>query len=509
MTAIHPEDASPGRAVRILFALAGLTCAAGPLPVQAAVFHVDAALGSDTNDGLSWAGAQETVHAALASAAASPGPDEIHVARGRYLGVIAVPPDVVLLGGFPVGGGARDPKLNPTVLDGRGAGPVVSLGMGTDDSRIDGFRITGGRSNVPGEGGGVTLRMTSARVVQCVIEQCSAVEGGGLLVDARMHGHPMIERCIVRGNTASSAGGGIMVLTDDDAPLDMAIVHGSLVQGNSVRRPGGGIGVAGGGIHVRGRARIEHVHVRGNDPFGVVFDAPPGSAGALVNSEISGSPRDGLVVGCGATHVVVENCTLVDNAGAAIVGMDLRGGGGDWRAEVRRSIAWNDGVTGLPSGAGCTLIDAIVSDSVVQGGWPTGTNVIDRNPLLVKGRAMDYYLASRATGWPEDSVALDGGPEPAQDVGLSSYTTQTDSALDSGAADWGAHCVPNLGSIPVFRGQTRYEFYVIGEVNWLPFSDTPSVLHDPSLPLLFYLVDMSTDIHLRKNEALDTIVIIP
>lgn len=484
-----PLDATPGPRTRSLtLFLAILVLHAEP--VMAADWYVDVARGNDGNDGLSWATAKKSVAEALVVAASSAGPDTVSVARGRYVGALTIPPETTLLGGFPTGGGSRDARRHPTIIDGHGAGPAVSLGPGTDASMISGLRIEGGRSLVPTEGGGVTLRGTAARVENCVVERCRAPSGAGILIDARgMAMLPMIERCVIRANVASAAGpaadgfaGGILVLTDDDAPLDMPIVHTSFIEGNVVEPSGGAEAVAG-GIYVRGRARIEHAHVRGNLPTGVVFDgnAAAAPAGMIINSEISGSPSDGLIVRCGATSFVVDNCTFVAHGGAAIVGRPLRGSaGGSWQAEVRRSILWRNGIRGLASAPGCELRDAIVADSVVEGGHAGGANVIDADPLLVQGPAMDYYLASRATGGPVDSVALDAGPALAQDLGLSAFTTQLDSALDTGRVDWGAHCEPETEGIIVARGTIPSALVPYAQTDFLPFDDfnaTPPVLY--------------------------------
>src|SRR5688572_12114364 len=140
--------ASPARASFLSrAALALATVALSVLSIasaSAAVLHVDVTRGSDANDGSSWVTARRTIGSALADAATTAEPDTILVARGRYEGALRIPPDTTLLGGHPTGGGARDPKAHPTVLDGRGAAPVVALGPGTDASIVDGFTIRGG-----------------------------------------------------------------------------------------------------------------------------------------------------------------------------------------------------------------------------------------------------------------------------------------------------------------------------------------------------------------------------
>src|SRR5436190_1697590 len=87
---------------------------------RAADFFVDAAVGSDANDGLSWVAPKVTVSAALAAAAAMPGADGVYVAEGTYRERIVMPADVTLMGAFPSGGGPQDFNRHPTVLDAGG-----------------------------------------------------------------------------------------------------------------------------------------------------------------------------------------------------------------------------------------------------------------------------------------------------------------------------------------------------------------------------------------------------
>jgi hypothetical protein len=231
----------------------------------------------------------------------------------------------------------------------------------------------------------------------------------------------------------------------------------------------------------------------------------------FVNSEFSGSSGDGLVLGCGSTSHVVDNCTFTANGGAAIVGRPLAGmgAGGPWQVEIERSILWRNGERGLTSALGCELAGELVSDSVVEGGYHSGSNIVDADPLFVRGQAMDYYLSSMTAGQPADSPAADGGPALSADLGLDALTTRVDSGLDLGRADWGVHCAPSDGGDPslvVRRGQAPNDLAFHAAVDSLPFTDDADVLQDALLPLLFYSIEWPmNDIHVSKNEALQTV----
>ena len=132
----------------------------------AAVIHVKPD-GDDANGGTSWAEAKQTVQGAIN--AASQG-DEIWVAAGTYPEHIknkAVGPsgsevavDTALYGGFAGTETARDQRnwqSNLTILDGGGGdeptvnGSVIIIdSLASQETRIDGFVITGGHGIAAG-----------------------------------------------------------------------------------------------------------------------------------------------------------------------------------------------------------------------------------------------------------------------------------------------------------------------------------------------------------------------
>ena len=101
--------------------------------------------------------------------------------------------------------GARDPNSADT--HGRGPGSIRCIYVTAADTRIEGFTIKDGTTNMDNEdayrcqGGGVLAKDGSAGVyvLDCTITGCSASKGGGLRGCTAL-------RCLVKGNWSSSSG---------------------------------------------------------------------------------------------------------------------------------------------------------------------------------------------------------------------------------------------------------------------------------------------------------------
>ena len=130
------------------------------------------------NNGTSWANAHTDLQSALSAAISG---DTIHVAQGTYKPTTStynnvtfqLKNGVTLLGGYPTGGGTRNPATNTTTLSGDLLGndnsnvkwdePTrsdnsfnVVTGSGTDNTAVmDGFTVTGGDARGTTGGGGM------------------------------------------------------------------------------------------------------------------------------------------------------------------------------------------------------------------------------------------------------------------------------------------------------------------------------------------------------------------
>jgi hypothetical protein len=222
--------------------LMGLLC--GAIGLLALLYHASAASanilcvkpgGGD--------GCYASITAALGSAQAD---DTIRVAMGTYTESLAITQTVALEGGWNLDFSQRNPDLFVTTI--RPSDPsfavIVITGQFADWSAvaptIDGFTITGARSN--NHGGGVRMTDSNAIISHNVITDNTAyLYGGGVWVQ---RGAPLFQTNHIENNLVDGYGGGI------ELESTQATLTGNIITSNVVTAQvgyGGGIAVEGGG----------------------------------------------------------------------------------------------------------------------------------------------------------------------------------------------------------------------------------------------------------------------
>ncbi len=495
----RPAPPSPVRpTLARLFAAALVACVSAAPPASSIDLFVDQANGNDAASGLSWGTAKATVTAGL-DAVAGPGPHSISVAEGRYVGQLVVGVEVTLLGGFPPGGGARDPDAHPTVLDGnRGQPPVVHFPAASGASVLDGFTVRGGFSDIYDSGGGIVIEDSAPLLRGNVIEGNNLdCYGGGVAISYSAPGlAARLEGNVIRRNSSlgcvwriATQGGGVWI----DAPPGMDL--GTILSGNRVEENAAHIG---GGVFVRGRGRIEDCVIRANSS-GLALRGAVG----LFNVMIADNRGPGLDLGCDDLYRLAS-LTVAGNSGEIV----LAGRGGVGSVDVVDSIFWSNGpVLGRSWLCSGSATAPVVAHSLVQGGFPGGVNVLDADPLFTPGALSTRYLSHVAAGEPAMSPAVDAGSAPATALGLDGLTTRTDSAADTGTVDLGYHA-PRVAALTIMRGAAPRSLLPHRVVTGLPFADDPGTLSDPGLPRLFYLVpEATTPIRAGKERGADTVML--
>lgn len=217
--------------------------------------YVDASV-SSSGSGHSWAGAFKTLDEALFVAQTCTNITTINVAQGTYKpskkpyynGVEISSSDnrdvtfyfrenLSLYGGFPSGGGVRNPSVNVTTLSGDiGATNdasdnayhvvlAVSASV-TPTTLLDGFIITGGNANGTG-----TFNINGLTV--------NRNDGGGVY---NLHGANTISNNVITGNYASVVGGGIYTQGGPGGLMATSdIITNNTISNNTVTSNGGGI----------------------------------------------------------------------------------------------------------------------------------------------------------------------------------------------------------------------------------------------------------------------------
>ena len=198
------------------------------------------------NNGTSWANAYKDLQPALIAAVSG---DTLRVAQGVYkptAGYSRAPTfqlknRVTLYGGYPTGGGTRNPAANVTTLSGD-IGTVgdnsdnsyhVVTGRETDNTAVlDGFTITGGNASggdPDDRGGGMYSKAGSPTVQNVIFTGNSATNDGGGMYG----GDPRLTNVTFTGNRAGGNGGGMYVSSSQLTNVSFS--------GNSASSSGGGM----------------------------------------------------------------------------------------------------------------------------------------------------------------------------------------------------------------------------------------------------------------------------
>ncbi|MHC4620716.1 MAG: choice-of-anchor Q domain-containing protein, partial [Planctomycetota bacterium] len=214
------------------------------------------------------------------------------------------------------------------------------------DSVLEGLTIKNGYAS---SGGGICCGDASPTILNCMILNNKAEDGGGIYHDGGYRWSPTIVNCVLKENVAVQHGGGLKSFYANLA------VKGCTFTGNIAGGFGGGL------FFSFGTAHISNCTFIGNSASGY-------GGGAFADAD---GPS------------IIENCTFVDNeAGLA--------GGGIHNSTsspiVTNCILWNN----LPQQlAGLGTFSVTYGN--IQGGW-TGEGNIDANPLFVDAAGGDYHL---------------------------------------------------------------------------------------------------------------------
>ncbi|MGI6695117.1 MAG: Ig-like domain-containing protein [Christensenellales bacterium] len=260
--------------------------------------------GAGNRDASDWANAAANLKDIMDIAESG---DQVWVAAGTYSPGGDVTDTFLLKQGLKVYGGfaggetdlsARNWVSNVTTLNGNSKNRHVVTGgtdATSDDTRLDGFTITGGNANGTGnftynQGGGMFNHSSSPTVANCVFSGNTANSSGGGMFN--YSSSPTVTSCTFSGNTANNYGGG-MYNYNNSSPT----VTDCTFSGNTVTTSGGVYG--GGGMF--------------ND----------GSSPTVKNCAFSGNSANQYGGGMFnySSSPTVTNCTLSDNTAT------LSGGG--------------------------------------------------------------------------------------------------------------------------------------------------------------------------------------
>ncbi|WP_236980431.1 choice-of-anchor Q domain-containing protein, partial [Membranihabitans maritimus] len=469
-------------------------------------FYVDQSNSMGLENGENWTTAFANLQDALAVAESG---DIICVAQGVYLPTddgnrdssFNIPDSVVLLGGFPMGGGLlseRNSTCYETVL----SGDIGSVGDHSDNSYhvivtrsvskatiVDGFTITGGNAdgddseNTRG-GGWLNSRllgiMASPTIQNCVFIENSALTAGGALYNlgaGRGVSSPELINCVLSGNTAKEGG---------------AIYSNSIFGGICAPKLincilSGNVAEEGGALY----------------NFGAISNGV--SSPELINCVLSGNTAEvgGVIYHFGSAHPdespAMINCIVTQN-----------------NAEVGPAFSMIYSKLSIQNSL--FDLDLATLNSVGDGVTDNGGNKFDMDPLFAYAPAAsaipttvgDFRLMS-------GSPAIDMGDNTAnmEAEDLDGLSRVYNGIIDMGAYEWRPYCLPDTVYLDENGEGMVDESGLVGELPEFPgcvidtIFEVPSVsCSDTSILYNLFLIKDGMDTVLRCTDTiwvLDTI----
>lgn len=372
----------------------------------ASIIYVDANATAGAHNGTSWANAYQYLQDANAVTSGN----SIYVAQGTYkpdrdkrrptgtgsrTATFQLKSGVALYGGFPTGGGSRDPNIHPTILSGDLTGNDANVpdpcnllteptraensynvvnGSYTDATAIlDGFTITAGNANSsvwPSNMGGGMLNISSSCTVNnCTFIENSSVEDGGGMWN--FLATCTVNNCTFIENSSGTTGGGIGNSQSDSYISNCTFLRNAAFYG------GGGINFY---LYLSNHPVVVNCSFISNKGFGT-----GNNAGGLYNNESNAEVNNCSFInnyamyGGGLSNIngscpTITNCTFSGNSALSGGGMN-NDNGSPTVTNCTFSGNSSDSYGGLSSGNGSnvTLINCTFSGNSAPYGSNIGT----------------------------------------------------------------------------------------------------------------------------------------
>jgi predicted outer membrane repeat protein len=400
---------------------------------------VNVAAVSGRNDGGSWENGYTDLKVAITKALAG---DQIWVAKGNYSpGLLAtswftMKEGVKIYGGFAGTETTLNERAlplmhtsNQTILDGSqgvASRHVVFNNIALSNATLlDGFSISGGQGlagsdsdNNRGAGiynyAAVKAIFSNLRIINNKAERGAGIYNMGTAV---------YDKILFEGNEANSIGGGFFNLNANVTMTDVTF------RGNTARLNSGGLSQSGGVLNIDRGSFI--ANTAGQQAGGMYNSSGTASLSNVIFSRNAvttlGAYYGGGMFSAATTNL--NNVTFSDNK-IAFTHATTIGGAGLYRSAgvvtLNNGIFWgNSRGNNVPDQLTAALT---VRNSIVQGGYATGTNILIGNPLFNNAAQDDLQLKG-------GSPAIDAGDNSGNttSIDLSANPRITNDVIDLGA----------------------------------------------------------------------------
>jgi hypothetical protein len=381
--------------------LSFLLCVLFNIKASATRYYVNVNANGASN-GLNWTDAFKSLQSALSTVTNG---DEIWVAKGTYkpndYEGFTLPSGVKMYGGFEGNETTlndRNWTTNITILDGN----IGDTNVSTDNARhvifmrnvnsttlLDGFKVINGRSNNhsnDSKGGGLYNLNGSPSIINCEFsDNFSDDFGGGICSEG---GNIKIANCIISNNTVEGIGAGIYFSQNGTA----VITNSKINSNNSIYNSGGGIASGNGFDSII----IDRTEISGNSvsKFGGAITIGDDTSLKIYNSLFVGNTAANRTINMHTTfnmesHEIV-NCTFSGNVSSENVTKSSIVVVND-NSVIANSIFWGNDSFDANIYRFNTLIDPLVSNCIIEGGHPSGSNNSDETPDFTN--AYSYIFA--------------------------------------------------------------------------------------------------------------------
>ena len=288
------------------------------------------------------------------------------------------------------GGGIYTYGASPTVVNCTFSGNSAAAyggGMRNDPSSPTVSNCTFSGNSTGSGGGGIFNGYSSPTVTNCTLSGNSAYDGGGM---EDFFSSSTVSNCTFSNNSAPFGGG-------MENSFSSSNVNNCSFSNNSAASQGGGM------YNYAASPTVTNCMFSNNTSGfrgGAIGNSNYSSLPTLTNCTFSGNSasQEGGGIYNESSSPAFANCTFFGNGATYGSGMYNENSPSP---TVTNCVLWDDTASGRSE---FNDTSATVTYSIVQGGYPSGTNIIDQDPLFIDASSGNLHLQS-------SSPAVDQGAD--------------------------------------------------------------------------------------------------